>query len=65
MNTSTSSKLFANGKAFWSGKKPAGIPDRIGLKGKTVFSAVIEDRSSGCDPDIATGNILFSKVFML
>ena len=38
------SDLIRRGKATWSGKKPAGMTKRIVLKGKTVSSAVIEDR---------------------
>lgn len=36
--------LIRNGKASWSDKKPAGMPKRTVLKGKTVSSAVAEDR---------------------
>jgi len=37
-------KLIQEGKATWSGGKPKGLEPRIILKGKTVSSAVIEDR---------------------
>jgi prevent-host-death family protein len=36
--------MIRNGKATWSGGKPMGIPNRIVSKGKSVSSAVIEDR---------------------
>ena len=37
-------KLIQTGKATWSGGKPKGLERRVTLKGKTVSSAVIEDR---------------------
>jgi hypothetical protein len=36
--------MIRRGRATWSGKKPAGMSKRIALKGKTVSSAVMEDR---------------------
>jgi len=37
-------KLIQEGKATWSGGKPKALEPRIILKGKSVSSAVIEDR---------------------
>ncbi len=37
-------QLIRNGAAKWSGGKPEGMPERIVSKGKTVSSAVVEDR---------------------
>ena len=36
--------LIQNGKASWSGGKPAGKKPRLVSKGKSVSEAVIEDR---------------------
>ena len=37
-------KLIQRGVACWSGGKPKGMPARIVSRGKSVSSAVIEDR---------------------
>ena len=37
-------QLIQRGEACWSGGKPKGMPARIVSRGKSVSSAVIEDR---------------------
>ena len=37
-------QLIRNGKARWKGGKPEGMTNRISSKGKSISSAVIEDR---------------------
>jgi prevent-host-death family protein len=37
-------QLVREGVADWSGEKPRGMSDRIKSKGKSISSAVVEDR---------------------
>lgn len=37
-------EMIQSGKAFWSGGKPHGMPERVKSKGGSVSQAVIEDR---------------------
>jgi antitoxin (DNA-binding transcriptional repressor) of toxin-antitoxin stability system len=37
-------RLIQRGAAAWSGGKPQGMPERVVSKGKSVSSAVVEDR---------------------
>ena len=37
-------QLIQKGEAAWSGGKPEGMPQRVVIKGKSVSSAVVEDR---------------------